>query len=87
MMSNNDESIYDEMLWEIEGQCQACETFAVVNDLGLCEDCGAKLERDLIRQRTWDYSATAFGLAATQRETLRAQVIAKYGKALELIVE
>lgn len=71
-------------LWEAE--CQGCDVFTRVDDLGLCEDCSAKLDRDLIRQRDWDYSATAFGVPTEQREELRATVIKQYGESLELIV-
>jgi hypothetical protein len=72
--------------WGIwDGQCQACDRYGPVDDLSLCEDCGPKLERDLIRQRAWDYSAMAFGLSDQDREELRRQVIAQFGQALELI--
>jgi hypothetical protein len=40
---------YDFGLWAAE--CQGCDAYTRVNDLGLCEDCDAKLDRDLIRQR------------------------------------
>ena len=68
-----------------EGECQGCDLFTGLNDLGLCEECAGKLERDLIRQRDWDYSAAAFGVPASKREELRRQVVAKYGEKLELI--
>ena len=83
-MPELDESV-DESWGSFEGQCQGCDLFGRLNDLLLCEDCAAKLERDLIRQRDWDYSATAFGLSPDDRETLRRQVIAQYGEVLELI--
>jgi hypothetical protein len=77
-------------LWQ--GQCQACETWGPVNDLMLCEECaamsrlrGTMLERDLIRQRDWEYSATAFGLSPEACEELRRQVVRQFGEALELI--
>jgi hypothetical protein len=57
-----------------------------LNDLGLCAECAAKLERDLIRERAWDYSATAFTWDPNDYETLRQRVIAEYGAAYELIV-
>ena len=38
------------------GECQGCDCFAYVNDLGLCHECAGKLERDLIRERDWDYT-------------------------------
>jgi len=34
-----------------EGECHGCDLFTRLNDLGLCEECAGKLERDLIRQR------------------------------------
>lgn len=72
-------------LWEY--QCQACEQWGPVNDLLLCEACDAKIQRDLIRTRDWDYVATAFGLDDAGRERLRAEVIRQYGPKNELIVD
>lgn len=73
-------------LWGLyEGECQGCDIFCRVNDLSLCEDCAAKLERDLIRERDWQYSGSAFGLSPEAREQLHRRVIAEYGEALELI--
>ena len=51
----------------------------------LCEDCAAKLDRDMIRQRDWDYSATAWACPENRREELRAEVIREHGAKLELI--
>jgi len=80
-----------------DGQCLACDLWGRVNDLGLCEECASKLERDLIRVRDWDYAveynavdaernaASAFGLSADDREKLRRQIVAQYGEALKLI--
>jgi len=56
-----------------------------VNDLGLCDTCFAKLERDLIRSRDWDHSVSAIGVAPDQLEALRERVIHIYGAAYELI--
>jgi hypothetical protein len=83
-MSAFDEFL-DELYGDRHGQCQACDRYGPVDDLSLCEDCGEKLERDLIRQRDWDYSAAAFGLTSEGREELRRQVVAQYGEGLELI--
>ena len=47
-----------------EGECQGCDLFTMLNDFGLCEGCAGKLDRDLIRQRDWDYSALACGVPA-----------------------
>ena len=79
-----DEDTDEEWGW-YDGQCYACDLLGRVDDLGLCEECRTKLERDLIRQRDWDYSAWAFGLSDEGREKLYRQVIAQYGKELELI--
>ena len=68
-----------------EGTCQGCDIFQPLNDLGLCEECAGKLERDLIRQRDWDYSVTAFGASKSELEKLRNEVIKHYGEKLELI--
>ena len=65
--------------------CVGCDLPSTVNDLGLCDSCFMKLERDLIRQRDWDYSVTTFLLSDEQRETLRDQVIRDYGTAYELL--
>jgi len=70
-----------------DGQCRACDTWTRVNDLLLCKECDAKIQRDLIRARDWDYVAAAFGLDDQGREQLRAQVIRLYGAKNELIVE
>jgi hypothetical protein len=72
-------------LWD--GQCQACEMWGRVNDLMLCEECDAKIQRDLIRARDWDYVAAAFGLDDQGRERLRAEVIRRYGAENELIMD
>jgi hypothetical protein len=58
-----------------------------VNDLMLCEECDAKIQRDLIRARDWDYVAAAFGLDDRGRERLRAEVIRQYGAENELIMD
>ena len=68
-----------------KGECQGCDLFTMLNDFGLCEECSGKLERDLIRQRDWDYSALAYGVPAENREALRNEIIGRYGGKLELI--
>jgi len=72
-------------LWE--GQCQACEMWGMVNDMMLCEECDAKIQRDLIRARDWGYVAAAFGLNEEGCERLRAEVIRLYGAENELIMD
>ncbi len=68
-----------------EAECQGCDIFTRVDDVGLCEECAAKLDRDLIRQRDWDYLATAYMVPPEQREELRNKAIRQYGEDLELI--
>lgn len=79
-----DEDTDEEWGW-YDGQCYACDLPGRVDDLGLCEECRTKLERDLIRQRDWDYSAWAFGLSDEGREKLYHQVITQHSGKLELI--
>ena len=57
-----------------EADCQACEAFGAVDDLGLCAECSAMLDRDMIRQRAWEYSATAF--CCTEPDTKRQTLVA-----------
>jgi hypothetical protein len=68
-----------------EDQCAGCEAFDRVDELGLCENCSAKLERDLIRERDWAYSVTAYGLNDEKREEVRRQIVGEFGEDLELI--
>ena len=79
------ENNLNDIFGSFEGECQACDCFGRVNDIGLCEDCAGKLERDLIRRRDWDYSVTAYGVPSLKREELRDQVVAQYGEKLELL--
>lgn len=83
----NESEEYDEdAYWNgFEGKCQSCDAYGPVDDMSLCNDCSGKLERDLIRQRAWDYSASAYGMSDESREKLREDVIKEYGKKLELI--
>jgi hypothetical protein len=77
---------FEELFGSVDGTCYGCDTFARLNDLALCEECAAKLDRDLIRQRDWDYAALAFSVPADQREALRREIIKGYGEELELMV-
>ena len=70
-----------------EAECQGCDMWEPVDDMGLCDDCAGKFERDMIRKREWAYSALAFGCPEEKLEDLRKHVVKKYGKALELICE
>ena len=69
----------------IDTICAGCDLPFPVNDLGLCDDCFAKLERDLIRAQDWDYSTTAFMTPPDQLEALRERIIRDYGADYELI--
>ena len=82
----DDDDDFDEFS-DFEGECQACDTFTELDDIGLCENCADKFDRDLIRRRDWEYSATAFGVRPEDLEKLRDAVIAKYGAKLELLAE
>jgi hypothetical protein len=72
--------------WDmVDTLCAGCEHFVPVDDMGLCQQCSAKLDRDLIRARDWAYSVIAALTPETERETLRLEVIARCGAAYELI--
>lgn len=68
-----------------EAECAGCEQFRCVNELGVCENCSQKLERDLIRKRDWAYSVTAYGMSDQRREVMRRQIVDNFGEGLELI--
>ena len=69
------------------GACVGCDQVVPQrDDLGLCPDCAAKLDRDMIRDRDWERSWTAWHTPADQREALRTRVVARYGAQYELIV-
>ena len=70
----------------IEGKCQACDSYGLVDDVMLCESCSSRFERDMIRQRRWDYSALTFGLSAVDCEKLRKEVIKTYGAECEMVL-
>ncbi len=71
----------------VDRACRGCDVPAELNDLGLCDSCSAKLDRDMIRQREWEFSVSAFGVPRSKREALRQEVIAEHGPELELIAE
>jgi|GEM_PF-802909 hypothetical protein len=82
-----DDISFDENEWVClsghEGECQGCGGYQHINDFSLCDTCAGKLERDLIRQRDWDYSASALGVLPADREKLRNEVIAQYCRDLD----
>ncbi|MBN1429361.1 MAG: OST-HTH/LOTUS domain-containing protein [Anaerolineae bacterium] len=85
MLDFEDDEGWDEYQVVLDTICVACDSPAVVNDLGLCRRCNAKLDRDMIRDRDWERSEIAFLTPDDKREDLREQVIWKYGAAFELI--
>jgi hypothetical protein len=76
----------DEEFDSVDSECQGCGCYGSLDDIGLCGDCSEKFERDVIRERSWDYSALAFGLPEEKREELRRQVVKEHGEQHELIV-
>ena len=72
---------------EFCGECAGCDVFGPVDSNGLCDECGPKLERDLIRQGEWDYTIVGFGLPKSERAAYRAKIISEYGEAMELIAD
>ncbi len=75
----------DDALGEYEGNCAGCDELGRLDDLGLCRHCSEKLERDLLRQRDWAYSVSAFGMTEQQCELARSEVVKQFGEDLELI--
>ncbi len=65
--------------------CAGCDDYGKVDDVGLCEECGAKLDRDMIRERHWERSVSAWLCPKDKREELRRRVVKKHGAKLELI--
>lgn len=80
------DSDLDDSAGEFEGECLGCGLCLPLDDLGLCGQCAGKLDRDLIRERQWDYSVTAFGVPTEKREEIRKAVIDQFGERPELIV-
>jgi hypothetical protein len=72
-------------MFDLTGACVGCDQWHALDDLGMCDTCAAKFDRDLIRQRAWDYSATAFGCDPQDYEALRQAVIDSHGAAYELL--
>jgi hypothetical protein len=72
-------------MFDLIGACVGCDQWHALDNLGMCDICAAKFDRDLIRQRAWDYSATAFGCDPKDYEALRQAVIDSYGAAYELL--
>ncbi len=77
----------DDAFPQYEAKCQGCDIWGPVDDMCLCGECAGKLERDMIRRREWDYSASAFGCPKDKLEDLRDEVIKMHGSKLELLAE
>lgn len=75
----------DDVALERAGNCAGCDMLRPLDDLGLCPVCAAMLERDLIRQREWEYAASTALLSDEGREALRQQTVDEHGAELELI--
>lgn len=76
----------DDLFGDMLALCNGCDCFLTVNDLGLCCECAAKLDRDLIRQRDWKFSAAVYGVDTARQAELRKTVITKYVEKNELIL-
>jgi hypothetical protein len=79
---------YEDEYWDNwNGEiCVGCDLPSQVNDLGLCNGCNAKLDRDMIRSRDWDRSTTGFLTPDSELENLRTRIIREYGRGYELII-
>jgi hypothetical protein len=80
MTDDDDDELFDQV-----GECAGCEAYGPVDFQGLSNECGAKFERDLIRQNEWDYTTIGFVLPESERAAYRAKMIAEYGAEMELI--
>ncbi len=79
------ESDSDNTLGLFEAEGSDCDIFQQASDPDSCEGWNIKLERDLIRQRDWEYSVLALDLPPDKREELRNKLIDQYGENLELL--
>ena len=70
-----------------EGFCVACALPGLRDPSGLCESCSGMLDRDLSRSRDWAYTSLALSTSEADRERVRKLVIARHGKAMELLCE
>lgn len=65
------EDDHDDLFGQAEGECVGCDSCTRVSNLGLCRTCDAKLDRDMIRERDWERSVSAWLLQSDEREALR----------------
>ncbi len=86
MARSDDDDLEDDGPWsDAEGKCQACDAWGPVDDMSMCEACAGKFERDVIRNRDWDFSALAFGRPENELENLRNEIVREFGEKNELI--
>ncbi len=84
-MFGEEDDFFGEEHEERAGRCVSCDAYGPVDGMSMCDECGNKFERDMLRLREWNVSVLAFGLDDKGREALRQEVIAKFGKSMELI--
>ena len=85
MNTKKDEPLEPNAFSTTQAECYGCDLFTDVDDMMLCAECSSKLDRDMIRLRDWDRSITAWTTAKDKRESLRDDIIKRYGRPLELI--
>jgi len=74
--------------YQYEAECFGCYIIKKVNHIPFCKSCNNKKERDLVRQRSYDYSELTAHLSSLEdKERVRKDIINKYGEKLELILE
>ena len=83
----DEEEAFDEIFGEGEGPCGVCGTDDPVDEMGFCETCADKFERDTLRLRRWKYSITAAYTPGEEYEDLRRDVIEQFGEELEILSE
>ncbi|WP_341285801.1 hypothetical protein [Priestia megaterium] len=74
--------------FQYEGECHGCFMIKKVNHIPFCESCNSKMERDLVRQRSYDYSELTVHLSSKEaKENVRKNIIFKYGPKLEIVID
>ena len=77
----------DEILNDYEDHCRGCNNFSHLDDMGYCEKCGEKFERDMLRLRRWEFSLTASYIPKDEYENLRQDTIDQFGPEFEILSE
>lgn len=74
--------------YQYEAECHGCYLIKKVNHIPLCKSCNSKLERDLVRQRNYEYSELTAHLSSPEdKEKVRKDVINQYGEKFELVLK